>query len=546
MNDFKILKKHYGEEFAKFCRANFPDILESSGTLSTLIMSMFEPSKYLYEDIKAEDQEANFVDYIYSYVPKKEKKEIKDINETPEEIFDKLGYDLIKCETNDDVQSFKKYYKSEEELCTFRDPERIDKNTIFFAIKKNVDEIKRENFTNPERQDEYGTSVMSIQFRKGVNNRISIKNRYNHTVERPDSTFSNDLDNIYPGLKKSFEKYYNLNIKSEQSSFQLENYKKASDGKMYRYNHWFNGIHYCSDNIIIDEQNNVKKLDKDKIELVDYFIIDKQTKEVKLYDEELVDAFPDSIGKIKKVETQKLDNDNKLIKILSKDGQTTELVVNKYGCVEEYKNESVEKLGDNFFYESYIKKFEATKVKEIGKGVLKNAYYLKEIRLPEAEVFGDNFLKNGYNLENIYSPKVIIVGNNVCRNCENINEIDFPELIEVGDRFFKGAEKLNKVNMKKVKFMGHECLADNKALTKVSFASLEKVGKYFLENNLSIQVLDIPSKAIKNSKLEPHIKRVAKKTRIHMDGPLIQRIFPGLKNLNGKQKEQENEENLEM
>ena len=83
-------------------------------------------------------------------------------------------------------------------------------------------------------------------------------------------------------------------------------------------------------------------------------------------------------------------------------------------------------------------------------------------------------------------------------------------------------------------------------LTKASFPSLEKVGKYLLKNNLSIQVLDIPSKAIKNSKLEPHIKRVAKKTRIHMGGPLIQRIFPGLKNLNGKQKEQENEENLEM
>lgn len=82
----------------------------------------------------------------------------------------------------------------------------------FFAVKKNADEIKRENFTNPQRQDEYGTSVISIQFSKGTINDLSIKNRYNHSVNNPDATFSNNLENIKPGLTNSFEQHYGLNI----------------------------------------------------------------------------------------------------------------------------------------------------------------------------------------------------------------------------------------------------------------------------------------------------------------------------------------------
>ena len=38
-----------------------------------------------------------------------------------------------------------------------------------------MDEIKREDFTEPMRQDKYGTSVISIQFTRGDINTLSIK-----------------------------------------------------------------------------------------------------------------------------------------------------------------------------------------------------------------------------------------------------------------------------------------------------------------------------------------------------------------------------------
>ena len=79
---------------------------------------------------------------------------------------------------------------------------------VFWAVKKNVKDIRRKDFDSPERDDEYGTSVMSIQFNREGTTRVSIKNRYNHTVENPDATLGNDLEKIAPGLTYSFELCY--------------------------------------------------------------------------------------------------------------------------------------------------------------------------------------------------------------------------------------------------------------------------------------------------------------------------------------------------
>lgn len=73
-------------------------------------------------------------------------------------------------------------------MCTFQG-DRLNRCRVFFAVKKDVDSIKREDFKNPEREDLYGTSVISIQFTKDGSNTLSIKNRYNHRVINPDATF---------------------------------------------------------------------------------------------------------------------------------------------------------------------------------------------------------------------------------------------------------------------------------------------------------------------------------------------------------------------
>lgn len=256
MEDLKIIKKLYGEKFSHLCRELFPTILENEGALLKIITTYFAPSKFLYEDIVTgayTDKFKNFVFSKYNNINKK----VMNTSISPQELLSMAGYDLYECNSEEDIQSFRHYWAKGEELCTFTQGNRLKRCHVFFAIKKDIDRIKRENFASPRREDDYGVSAISIQFERN-SNRLSIKNRYNHTVDNPDATFSNDLDNIIPGLTKSFEKHYNFKIqKSNDSDFEMSNYCWASDGKMYKYNYELNNVYYCP--------NRCKRISKRKI-----------------------------------------------------------------------------------------------------------------------------------------------------------------------------------------------------------------------------------------------------------------------------------------
>ena len=60
--------------------------------------------------------------------------------------------------------------------------EILEDGFIDSYINEVANDIRRENFKNPQRQDEYGTSVISLQFTRGKKQTLSIKNRYNHSV----------------------------------------------------------------------------------------------------------------------------------------------------------------------------------------------------------------------------------------------------------------------------------------------------------------------------------------------------------------------------
>ena len=62
--DFKYLKKHYGENFAKLCRTLFPTILQTPGLLTSLITSHFAPTKFLQEELTDKRVQQDFQIYI--------------------------------------------------------------------------------------------------------------------------------------------------------------------------------------------------------------------------------------------------------------------------------------------------------------------------------------------------------------------------------------------------------------------------------------------------------------------------------------------------
>ena len=524
--ELNTIKKKYGEKMAQLCRDLFPTLLENEGVLLKILTAKFHEDKFLYQSIIDNNVEEEFKNYIYSFIDVENNNEII-INKTPKELLEEVGYDLYECHSEEDIQVFKKYYESEEALCTFKG-NRLDSCHVFFAVKKNVEEIKRENFSNPQRQDEYGTSVISIQFSKGTINHLSIKNRYNHQVNNSDATFSNNLENIIYGLSNSFEQTYNLNINQNKSSFELPHYVLAEDGKFYRYNYELNNIYYCPNNIIIDN-GEVKELDKEKYLLIDYFIINLeneklneegeiiQSKGISLYDEKIDDNFTSYFNGIEKIDIHKQDDEKEIVISFVNEEKAT-IKINKYNQIigldypklktirnnflrcnktlQEISLPESETIGDNFLYfNNTIQKINFPKVKTIGYSFLYYNQILQEIHLAVAEIIGDSFLCSNDTIQKISLPKVKTIGDSFLYYNKTLQEIHLAVAEIIGDSFLQYNNALQEIHFAVAETIGDYFSQYNNTLKEINLLNVETIGKCFLYYNTTLQEIAIPDTA---------------------------------------------------
>ena len=439
--DLKIIKKRYGERMMKLCRELFPTILEKEGLLSQLMLKHFEPSYILYDDIVSNELKDGFKNYIYSLINVEKKKKI--ITKSPKELLDEVGYDLFECHTEKEIQSFRTYYQKDEELCTFNG-NRLERCYVFFAVKKDVDNIKREDFKKPMRQDRYGTSVISIQFTKDETHILSIKNRYNHIVNNPDATFHNNLDNIIEGLTESFASKYGMIQADLSGEFEIPNYVKANDGKYYKYNYEINNIYYCTNNVIIDNFE-AKKLEHNKL-LLDYFVLDLQNMNISFYDDKILDCFPDGLKNIEQIQIIKELEGKKII--IKTNQEDIIIKIDNENKIIEYQNNNIKKIENNF---------------------LKYNKTLSQINISNVIEIGDFFLRYNKTLSQIYLPKVVEIGNFFLYYNKILNQIYLPKVIKIRTWF------LNK----------------NNALLQIYLPKIEEVGRFFLNFNESLIDIDL-------------------------------------------------------
>lgn len=504
--DLKIIKKHFGDKFAKLCKSLFPTILEKEGLLSKIVLDHFAPTRSLCNDIINDgDFEYEFSIFVSSFF--KNDKEIFDAGDkTAEQLMDEAGYILYpECESKYEIDKFKNYYQPEEEICTFWDADlRLSFARVWFAVKKNVDQIKREDFTMPFRQDEYGTSVISIQFTKGPASTLSIKNRYNHIVKNPDATFSNNLENIIPGLTNAFVKEYYINLDPESKvDTDFTNYILAGDGKFYRHNIKNGGRIYCENNTIIFN-NEPKMLDKSRYLVIDDHIIDKELKTIDnnvilfksfkdrfesldeswdsagnvrtmkfmlkkgqvLNDDDIAmlktfnpkefedengnlivqieikekDSFAASIGAIEKIDEVINQDGDRVVLITPKHGNVVRLTLNAHNEIVGYENSNVEIIGDNFMCENKA---------------------LKKIVIENVKKIGKDFLYNNKDMEEISLKNVV----HICASFMYCNEI------------------LKKFTAPRLKFINKEFLYKNNGIIELLLPSVEEIDDDFMSNN---------------------------------------------------------------
>ena len=462
--DLKIIKKKYGEKMMHLCRDRFPSLLEEKGLLSGLLLSHFEPSHDLYNDLEMYGFSLfdAFEGYINSLVAAN-KREMVATSLTPKELLDQAGYILYECNTEEDIQRFKRYYAKDEELCTFKG-NRLNRCYVFFAVKKDVDNIRREDYKVPFREDTYGTSVISIQFTRGSNSYLSIKNRYNHTVPNPDATFNNNLDNIIPGLSYAFQKQYGLSYRNTDDNFYIPFYVQTKDGKYYKYNYEINNIYYCPNNIIIDNFEVNRYSDEyQRYLVIDYFVRDRENKTIGLYDDEMEEAV-ESKASIVENDGEELyiydeaygdsfieyfkENEIENIKIVTNIDGTRSIVVSVVGKEDAiiiidkdnhiigYKNNNITSLGDNFLvYNQTLSELVMNNVTNIGNNFLSSNDNLETLILPKLESVKNKFLYGNRILEKIYLPNLMVVGDDFLFYNIKIVTLSLPKLQSVGDNY---------------------------------------------------------------------------------------------------------------
>lgn len=489
--DLKYIKKKYGEKMMHYCRECFPTILNVPGKLVEILNTHFYCVKdSLYNDIKENHKESEFNDFVYSNAGLKNEYDIRDVSKTPKELLDDAGYDLFECKTVEEVNSFKKYFILGEQLCTFLDPaSRLENKYVFFAVKKNILDIKREDFLIPDRQDEYGTSVISIQFTRDKNNHLSIKNRYNEVVNNPDSTFDNNLDNIIPGLTMSFYKAYGIReIYDENSEFQMEHYISIG-GEYYKYNYKLNDIYYCTNNIIVNN-GNVIRYDPEKYIIMDYFIIDLVNKKVDVYDSKLRDSFSEVIGKIKNIEIVRGEKDKKVY-ITNEEDNIFELTLSFDNKLIGIKNNMIDKLPNRFLISGeYLKNMEFSNVREIGNDVLYANTDLEHFNLSKAEVIGNYFLANNIKLTNIDLNKTIMIGDDFLKRNIIVESINFDSLQRVGNSFMFSNKGLSSIVIPNLSYTGKCFFKSNDKVLFASFPSLQETGDFFMNDAKNLRMFE--------------------------------------------------------
>lgn len=396
--DYLKLKKDYGEKFAQYCKSTFPTLLDRN-MLYEVVSKSFVANRFLYDDLVANNRLQSFNEYIYGNYDDGVRQGVFNENiETPEVLMRRAGYRLKKINKPEDFDEFVKYYADDELLCSFRNPERkLVFHTVFFAVKDGAEDIERGLI--PRRQDPYGTSVISIQFSKAKKNRmLSIKNRYNHTVPDSDATFSNDLENIYPGLTDSFIRHYNIDLSKSKLKFSMPNYVMANDNKFYKYNYHIRNFYYCPDNVVIIDGEPIR-YDKGKYEVFDYFVLDKKHKF--MYFAPHIDAFVNQFDKMTGTEVTKVGEDgDRLITIHIKDGEDIEIVVNKLGQMISFKNPNLTKMGNYFLHDNeYLESIDVDNVEEVDDYVLTLNQHLKEKKMSKVKSVGKNFLSNNENID---------------------------------------------------------------------------------------------------------------------------------------------------
>ncbi len=299
--------------------------------------------------------------------------------------------------------------------------------------------------------------------------------------------------------------------KNKNSKFEIPGYVRANDGKYYPYNMEIDNVYFCPNNIIIDNFC-VKKYDKDKYLLFEYFLLNLETKEFIVDYQD--DGFLDLCSSIKKLEIEKQEL-NKIVRIYDQESGLTEIKLNKKNVIISLKNEEVQIISNDFLlYSEDVEDIVLSNAIYIGYRFMWQNNRLKKVFFPNVEIIKGDFLSWNESVEVVILPKAWIIGDNFLELNEELNfilipkasfigkyflnynnkliDISLPEAEEVRDYFLENNKSLKTISLPKAKIIGNGFMSSNNKIKKVFFPLAEKIGDYFLHSNCVTEEVILP------------------------------------------------------
>lgn len=472
---YEIIKKQNGEAFAKGIRDFDAGIFE--------IPDLKDILKYAGREVRP------ILKYLKSLKAKTPKKEKVVMTGDLFQLAKEAGYKVIYADTLKKQNIIRSFFEKNEELCTFRDSLRFERYYIFHFIKAGAEKLKRSDFFGKEnRDDEYGTSVMSLQVDK-VEGHIKICNRYNHMVHNPDNTLDCNPDNIILGLTAAIEKFLGCKIDVPQAALP-DGYLSLND-RLYHYHQELDNVYYGSDFYIQNHQPIL--IHKDYQMIVDTFLIDFKKNEInKIYQGDNEDDFDTNYhiipllqeevaagGKLTRKREGDLDAvylDNHCI-LKSRNGMMTYLhlktpVKSKYPLFVEHP--SIEEI--------YL-----DEMKTIGNTFASQSFYacpnLRVLSLPQLECLENHSVLHLPALEKLNVSHVQKVGFGCLNYLGCVSEMDLSSCTQLGAYTLGRNDQLRLINLNALKVLKRESIVENPLLREVSLDSLEEADQSSLSNN---------------------------------------------------------------
>ena len=190
--------------------------------------------------------------------------------------------------------------------------------------------------------------------------------------------------------------------------------------------------------------------------MIDYFILDKEKKRLRLYDAYREDGFCKCFENIEKIQMEKNSEKEKQARVIIIETKDSELPISieidKDNNIIGYSNPQLTQVGNSFL-------------------VFNNQ--LSELNLPQLTQVGNYFLRYNNQLSELNLPRLIQLGDNFLGCNKQLSELDLPQLTQLGDDFLQRNEQLSELNLPRLTQTG-ACFLKNLPVAVKKLAEIER------------------------------------------------------------------------